>query len=110
MGPQIGPEPIGEDLPSADLGDEPGVGFAPAESPGDCFNDLPQIRADHGLQGMLRRHPGTGGHGMAVDPFKIQTKIDVHRIKATLWGYMNPRLGGEGDHNRAESADPAPCP
>jgi len=99
---------MGQDPPSADLEDEPGVGFAPAENPGDCFNDLPQIRMDHGLEGMLRRRPGTSGHAMAIDPFKIQTKIDVHRIKATLWGYMHPRLAGKDEGNRAESADPAP--
>jgi len=53
MDSQDEPLPPGEDPPSPGDLDGPGIGFAPAESHGDYFNDLPQIRVDHGLEGML---------------------------------------------------------
>lgn len=108
MDSQNEPDPVGEDPPSAGMGDEPGVGFAPADIGGDYFNDLPQLRMEHGLEGMLRKHPGaTSGHAMDIDPFRIQTKIDVHRIKADLWSYMHPRLAVEAEDDPEEAASPA---
>ena len=112
MSSQIEPEPAGDDPPSPDpghdFGDDQGIGFAPADEAGDYFNDLPQIRMDHDLRGMLMKHPGaSSGHAMDIDLFKIQTKIDVHRIKSTLWSYMNPKLVVKAEDGPDAASSPA---
>jgi len=44
---------------------------------------------------------------MDIDPFKIQSKIDVHRIKESLWQYMLPKLADEAEDDPEKAASPA---
>ena len=44
---------------------------------------------------------------MDIDPFKIQSKIDVHKIKSSLWRYMLPRLANDAEDDPEEAANPA---
>ena len=72
LGSQDEPIDHGDEPPSPGFGDDSGVGFAPAEDHGDYFNDLPQIREEHGLEGMLiQRRAAPSANRMEIDPFKI---------------------------------------